>query len=90
MAQIRGRILRTFVATDDHHVAIRQFHQLGSLRRFNALFRERYRLAPTQLRRDTARSGTDGLTLALDYRPPYAWDAILQFLRMPESERILS
>ena len=53
-----------------------------SLRRFNALFRERYRLAPTQLRRDTARSGTDGLTLALDYRPPYAWDAILQFLRM--------
>ena len=53
-----------------------------SLRRFNALFRERYRLAPTQLRRELPGAGGDGLTLALDYRPPYAWDAILGFLRM--------
>ncbi|MBK8067179.1 MAG: DNA-3-methyladenine glycosylase 2 [Rhodanobacteraceae bacterium] len=52
-----------------------------SLRRFNALFRERYRLAPTQLRRDTPAVASEGLTLALDYRPPYAWDAILAFLR---------
>lgn len=53
-----------------------------SLRRFNALFRERYRLAPTQLRRAAPAAASDGLTLAMDYRPPYAWDAILGFLRM--------
>lgn len=63
-----------------------------SLRRFNSLFRERYRLAPTQLRRDAPAAGSDGLTLALDYRPPYAWDAILGFLRaraVPGVEQVI-
>lgn len=64
-----------------------------SLRRFNALFRERYRLAPTQLRRELPGAGGDGLTLALDYRPPYAWDAILGFFRMravPGVEQVMN
>lgn len=52
-----------------------------SLRRFNALFRERYRLAPTQLRRDGEAPVDAGLTLALDYRPPYAFEALLGFFR---------
>ncbi|GMU44148.1 MAG: DNA-3-methyladenine glycosylase 2 [Xanthomonadales bacterium PRO6] len=52
-----------------------------SLRRFNALFRQRYRLAPTQLRREGSAPAGDGLALALDYRPPYAWDALLAFFR---------
>lgn len=54
----------------------------GSLRRFNALFRKHYRLAPTALRKQTATHGKQGtgVTLALGYRPPYQWQAILEFL----------
>lgn len=52
----------------------------ASLRRFNALFRERYRLAPTDLRKH--RKGEvdrKGLVFELSYRPPYDWPAILGF-----------
>ena len=66
-----------------------------SVRRFNALFRERYRLNPDSLRRRVARlpsngvhrssSGTEeprepNLRLTLAYRPPLAWRALLAFL----------
>jgi AraC family transcriptional regulator of adaptative response / DNA-3-methyladenine glycosylase II len=66
-----------------------------SLRRFNAVFRDRYRMSPTALRR-TSRSagqpagGTRGaelepsgepLRLTLSYRPPFAWDRVLTLLR---------
>src|SRR5512135_3214933 len=50
----------------------------GSLRRFNALFRERYRLQPTQLRRRMraqAAAGADALQFELAFRPPYDWGA---------------
>ncbi len=54
----------------------------ASVRRFNALFRARYRMAPGRLR---VRAEGDGLpaTLAFElaYRPPYDWDAMLDFLR---------
>ena len=64
-----------------------------SLRRFNALFRERYRLNPDGLRRErTVRRGSlpdgngvavsrpDVVSLALSYRPPLAWNALVGFL----------
>jgi AraC family transcriptional regulator of adaptative response / DNA-3-methyladenine glycosylase II len=55
-----------------------------SLRRFNALFRERYRLQPTRLRRHMkAASGAaspDALQFELAYRPPYDWPALSAFL----------
>ena len=57
-----------------------------SLRRFNALFRARYRLAPTALRRRGAASALgapgrdDGITLRLVYRPPLAWREMLAYL----------
>ncbi|MDB4890942.1 MAG: regulatory protein [Gemmatimonadetes bacterium] len=58
-----------------------------SLRRFNALFLERYRLNPQTMRRrvgarssDSALQVVDGVRLALSYRPPLAWDALLAFL----------
>lgn len=55
-----------------------------SVRRFNALFRARYRLAPTALRRRArvrdADDAEDALTFRVDYRPPYAWDTLLAFL----------
>lgn len=54
----------------------------GSVRRFNALFAQRYGIAPTAIRR-AARAETaegDALVLRLAYRPPYRWDAILHYL----------
>ncbi len=53
----------------------------GSLRRFNALFRARYRLNPTALRKEAGGNGNaDGLTVQLGYRPPFDWDALVAFL----------
>jgi AraC family transcriptional regulator of adaptative response / DNA-3-methyladenine glycosylase II len=53
----------------------------ASVRRFNALFKTRYRMAPGRLR-DARGSRALPSTLAfeLSYRPPYDWDAILAFL----------
>ncbi len=50
-----------------------------SLRRFNAAFAERYRLQPTQLRRDAADRGAalQERPLRLAYRPPYDVEAVL-------------
>ena len=55
----------------------------ASLRRFNALFRARYRMSPTQLRRSRPGHGAptpDVFRLALDYRPPLDWEALLAYL----------
>lgn len=63
----------------------------GSVRRFNALFAERYKMAPGSIRR-TAAAESDGLVLRLAYRPPFAWDALLAYLRgraMPGLEAVI-
>jgi AraC family transcriptional regulator of adaptative response / DNA-3-methyladenine glycosylase II len=68
-----------------------------SLRRFNTVFRERYRLNPSRLRRAARTQGDcrpDGVQLAaadasvgdvvrltLGYRAPFAWDVLLRFLQ---------
>ena len=65
-----------------------------SLRRFNSVFRERYRVSPSTLRRpprpgetlrDTrprpATPAIDLVRLTLAYRPPLAWDVLTGFLR---------
>jgi AraC family transcriptional regulator of adaptative response / DNA-3-methyladenine glycosylase II len=53
----------------------------ASVRRFNALFKARYRMPPGRLRE--AR-GTEGLPAALAFelwfRPPYDWESMLAFL----------
>ncbi len=57
-----------------------------SLRRFNAVFRDRYRLSPSAVRRaprvpaGTADAGPDFVRLTLAYRPPFAWGALLDGL----------
>src|SRR5580698_7281793 len=52
-----------------------------SVRRFNALFRSHYRLAPSTLRRSSSKTlSADSLRLVLAYRPPLDWAAMLQFL----------
>src|SRR6266550_1926993 len=53
-----------------------------SLRRFNAVFRDQYRMPPSALRRGRrmpARSA-GSLRLTLSYRPPLAWDALMESL----------
>jgi AraC family transcriptional regulator of adaptative response / DNA-3-methyladenine glycosylase II len=55
----------------------------GSLRRFNALFKSRYRLQPGQLRRHmraSAAPASDALHFELSFRPPYDWPALGAFL----------
>lgn len=53
----------------------------GSLRRFNDLFKNHYRLSPTALRRRMPEEKKrEGITLALGYRPPYRWEEMLAFL----------
>ena len=51
-----------------------------SLRRFNALFKERYRLAPSDLRKTAKRVEQDYFTFELAYRPPLDWSHLLSFL----------
>ncbi|MBJ6726846.1 AlkA N-terminal domain-containing protein [Geomesophilobacter sediminis] len=59
----------------------------GSIRRFNDLFRSRYRLTPANFRKAGAAeekgalngAEPDAVTLFLGYRPPFAWDILLSF-----------
>jgi AraC family transcriptional regulator, regulatory protein of adaptative response / DNA-3-methyladenine glycosylase II len=52
----------------------------GSVRRFNALFKSRYNLSPRALR-GTA-SAAEGLHCQLEFRPPFAWHRLLDYLRL--------
>ncbi len=54
----------------------------GSLRRFNATFREAYRMAPRDLRRLKPVAADDALVLRLNTRPPYDYRALLDFLSL--------
>ncbi len=51
----------------------------GSVRRFNALFKSRYGLSPRSLR---GRGTSAGLQCQLDFRPPLAWESLLNYLRV--------
>ncbi len=53
----------------------------GSVRRFNALFRERFKTAPSSLRKHSRESEEHGaITIRLGFREPFAWEAMLAFL----------
>ena len=51
----------------------------GSVRRFNALFKARYGLAPGRVRGRAAHP--DALSCELEFRPPYEWPKLLDYLR---------
>ena len=55
----------------------------GSLRRFNDLFKKRYHLSPSGLRKNinVGNKREDTITLGLGYRPPYSFEEVLDFLR---------
>ncbi|WP_309836714.1 AlkA N-terminal domain-containing protein [Pantoea sp. SORGH_AS_0659] len=56
-----------------------------SLRRFNDVFQARYRMTPSRLRKqnqpDAVKTTQESAELRLSYRPPYDWDAMLDFLQ---------
>lgn len=53
----------------------------GSLRRFNAAFREHYRQTPGDMRRHSAAAaGAEALRFELAYRPPFDWPRLQGFL----------
>ncbi|MDB6122067.1 MAG: DNA-3-methyladenine glycosylase 2 [Pedosphaera sp.] len=59
-----------------------------SLRRFNALLKERYRLTPTELRKQQNKQlpeSFEKFSFRLNYRPPFDWERLLGFL----SQRVI-
>ncbi len=63
--------------------AIAEAAGFGSVRRFNATFRDLYGRSPSALRRSAAAASGDRaatITLKLGYVPPYDWDAMAAFL----------
>ena len=90
LAQTHRLLLATCLLTDTHLPVTRVAYSSGfqSLRRFNSVFRERYRMSPSALRRGDGRgsspspesSGPGLVRLTLTYRPPLAWDALLERL----------
>ena len=54
----------------------------ASLRRFNDAFKKRFERAPSQLRKARSKSAAaGGMELRLAYRPPYDWQALIEFYR---------
>jgi AraC family transcriptional regulator of adaptative response / DNA-3-methyladenine glycosylase II len=52
----------------------------GSVRRFNALFKSRYGLSPRALRGSA--NAPEGVHCQLEFRPPFAWSHLLDYLRL--------
>jgi len=72
---------RLLTDTDMTVVDVAMASGFASLRRFNDLFRTRYRMTPGELRRTRPRvAPADRLQFDLAYRPPYDWDSMLAFL----------
>jgi AraC family transcriptional regulator of adaptative response / DNA-3-methyladenine glycosylase II len=56
-----------------------------SLRRFNALLKERYRMTPTELRKGEKKQAAKNFpefSFHLSYRPPFDWTRLLGFLSL--------
>jgi AraC family transcriptional regulator, regulatory protein of adaptative response / DNA-3-methyladenine glycosylase II len=89
LAQTHRLLLAKCLLTDTPLPVTRVAFASGfqSLRRFNTAFREHYRMSPSALRQRRAAAHADGagpaadlVRLTLSYRPPLAWDALLQRL----------
>lgn len=52
-----------------------------SIRRFNGAFKERFKKAPSQLRRNKSLEKKNALIVTLSYRPPFDFKSLLHFYR---------
>ena len=69
---------RLIVDTDLPMTRVAYASGFQSLRRFNVVFREQYRMPPSALRRGRRTAAKDGaLKLTLSYRPPLDWKALV-------------
>jgi AraC family transcriptional regulator, regulatory protein of adaptative response / DNA-3-methyladenine glycosylase II len=83
LAQTQRLLIAKRLLTDSALPAIDIAFASGfsSVRQFNALFRERYGLSPTAIRRSRSSQTTEqALTVRLGFRPPMAWPLLLKFL----------
>lgn len=83
LAQTQRLLLAKRLLTDTNLPIIEVAYASGfaSLRRFNALFKERYRINPTDLRKARASDvPQETLLCELAFRPPLDWQALLLFL----------
>ena len=87
LIQTRRLLLAKQLLTDTRLPVIEVAFASGfsSLRRFNDAFSRHYRMPPTRLRKEAAAHpgrmhASDTSTLQLGYRPPYDWQAMLNFL----------
>ncbi len=73
---------RLIVDTDLPLTRVAYASGFQSLRRFNAVFREQYRMAPSTLRRGRRPPACPegSLRLTLSYRRPLAWDVLMRSL----------
>jgi len=83
LAQTQRLLLAKRLLTDTHMPVTEIAFASGfsSLRRFNTLFRERYRMNPTDLRKAARPAGSgDSLAFEIAYRPPFDWASLASFL----------
>ncbi len=83
LAQTQRLLLakRLLTDTDMSVIDVAFASGFSSLRRFNALFKERYRLNPTDLRKSrTTEVQRESFFCELAYRPPFDWNSLLDFL----------
>jgi AraC family transcriptional regulator of adaptative response / DNA-3-methyladenine glycosylase II len=83
LAQTRRLLLAKQLLTDSAVSMAEVAHASGfaSVRRFNHLFKTRYGLNPTALRRHgRPAAGAEAITLKLAYRPPLNWPRLAGFL----------
>jgi len=84
LAQTQRLLLAKRLLTDTRLPVTEVAFAVGfsSVRRFNATFRDKYSLSPTDLRKKgTASAVRESLCCELAYRPPYDWHSMLNFLR---------
>lgn len=62
-----------------------------SLRRFNASFKDIYKIPPSHFRKENSNIKTDTITLKLGYKEPFRYEALLKFLEhrvIPKAEKV--
>ena len=82
LAQTRRLLLAKQLLTDTslRVVDVAFASGFASVRQFNRMFKESYRLNPVQLRRQGRDEQSHGIVLKLGFRPPIAWQPLVQFM----------
>jgi AraC family transcriptional regulator of adaptative response / DNA-3-methyladenine glycosylase II len=82
LAQTRRLLLAKQLLTDTSLRVVDVAFASGfqSVRQFNRMFKQSYRLNPLQLRKQRAAKPEAGIVLKLGYRPPLAWQALIEFM----------